>query len=81
MNEAASAVADGIAPAAEIDRAMQLAANWPHGPLAWGERIGLERVVNALDGLHAAMPDGRYRVTPLLRSLAEHGGSFFAEPT
>ncbi|MEO8510822.1 MAG: 3-hydroxyacyl-CoA dehydrogenase NAD-binding domain-containing protein [Chloroflexota bacterium] len=81
VNEAASAVADGVAPAREIDRAMQLAANWPHGPLVWGERIGLEQVVNALDGLHAAMPDGRYRVTPLLRSLAEHGGSFFAQPT
>jgi 3-hydroxybutyryl-CoA dehydrogenase len=79
VNEAASAVADGVAPAREIDRAMQLAANWPHGPLAWGERIGLAQVVNALDGLHASTPDGRYRVTPLLRSLAEQGGSFFAE--
>lgn len=80
VNEAASAVADGVASAEEIDRAMQLAANWPRGPLAWGERIGLEQVVNALDGLHAAVPDGRYRVTPLLRSIAVSGGSFFAEP-
>jgi 3-hydroxybutyryl-CoA dehydrogenase len=79
VNEAASAVADGVASAADIDRAMQLAANWPRGPLAWGERIGLRQVVNALDGLHAAVPDGRYRVTPLLRALAERDGSFFAE--
>lgn len=80
VNEAASAVADGVAPAAEIDRAMRLGTNWPAGPLAWGERIGLREVVHALDGLHAAVPDGRYRVTPLLRTLAEAGGSFFAKP-
>jgi len=35
-------------------------------------------VVKTLDGLHASVPDGRYRVVPLLRSLAERGGSFFA---
>jgi len=34
-------------------------------------------VVGTLDALHAAVPDGRYRVTPLLRSLAEREGSFF----
>jgi 3-hydroxybutyryl-CoA dehydrogenase len=79
VNEAASAVADGVAPAVAIDEAMQLAANWPAGPLAWGERIGLQQVVNALDGLHAAVPDGRYRVTPLLRTLAAQDGSFFSE--
>lgn len=79
VNEAASAVADGVAAPVDIDRAMQLAANWPHGPLAWGERIGLRQVVNALDGLHGSAPDGRYRVTPLLRALADDGGSFFTE--
>jgi hypothetical protein len=34
--------------------------------------------VHTLDALHAAEPDGRYRVVPLLRSLAERGESFFA---
>jgi hypothetical protein len=34
-------------------------------------------VVHTLAALHAAVPDGRYRTTPLLRSLAESGGSFF----
>ena len=55
---------------------MRLAANWPEGPLAWGERIGLSSVVHTLDALHAVVPDGRYRVTPLLRLIAERGGSF-----
>jgi 3-hydroxybutyryl-CoA dehydrogenase len=78
VNEAASAVADGVAAPAAIDTAMQLGANYPSGPLEWGERIGLGRVVRTLDGLHAAVPDGRYRVTPLLRLLAERNGSFLS---
>ena len=77
VNEAASAVADGVADPEAIDTAMRLGTNWPEGPLAWGERIGLPSVVHTLDALHAAVPDGRYRVVPLLRSLAD-GGSFFA---
>ena len=80
VNEAASAVADGVASPEAIDTAMRLASNWPDGPLAWGERIGLEPVVHTLDALHLAVPDGRYRVTPLLRALSLNGGSFFAEP-
>ena len=76
VNEAASAVADGVATPEGIDTAMRLGTNWPEGPLAWGERIGLASVLHTLDALHAAVPDGRYRATPLLRSLAD-GGSFF----
>jgi 3-hydroxybutyryl-CoA dehydrogenase len=78
VNEAASAVADGVATPAAIDTAMRLGTNYPSGPLEWGERIGLAHVVHTLDALHALVPDGRYRVIPLLRSLAERGGSFFA---
>jgi len=80
VNEAASAVADMVASPEAVDTAMRLASNWPDGPIAWGERIGLASVVHTLDALHAAVPDGRYRVTPLLRALAMTGGSFFAEP-
>ena len=76
VNEAAFAVADGVATPDAIDTAMRLGTNWPEGPLAWGERIGLHSVVHSLDALHAMVPDGRYRVVPLLRSVAD-GGSFF----
>jgi 3-hydroxybutyryl-CoA dehydrogenase len=78
VNEAASAVADGVASPEAVDTAMRLGTNYPSGPLEWGERIGLAHVVGTLDALHALVPDGRYRVVPLLRSLAESRGSFFA---
>jgi 3-hydroxybutyryl-CoA dehydrogenase len=78
VNEAASAVADGVAAPDAIDTAMRLGTNYPSGPLEWGERIGLEHVIHTLDALHASVPDGRYRAVPLLRYLAERGGSFVA---
>jgi 3-hydroxybutyryl-CoA dehydrogenase len=77
VNEAASAVADGVASPEAIDTAMRLGTGYPSGPLEWGERIGLSHVVHTLDALHAAVPDGRYRVIPILRTLADDGGSFF----
>jgi 3-hydroxybutyryl-CoA dehydrogenase len=77
VNEAASAVEEGVATPEAIDIAMRLGTNYPSGPLEWGERIGLGHVVHTLDALHGAVPDGRYRVIPLLRQLAEAGGSFF----
>jgi len=78
VNEAASAVAARVAAPESIDTAMRLGANYPSGPLEWGERIGLSEVVRTLDTLDAVAPDRRYRVVPVLRSLAESGGSFFA---
>ena len=79
VNEAASAVAEGVATPEAVDTAMRLGTNYPSGPLEWGERIGLAHVVGTLDALHALVPDGRYRVVPLLRSLAERDGSFFEQ--
>jgi 3-hydroxybutyryl-CoA dehydrogenase len=78
VNEAASAVEAHVAEPEAIDLAMRLGANYPAGPLEWGERIGLAGIVETLDALEREASDGRYRVVPSLRSLAESGGSFFA---
>jgi 3-hydroxybutyryl-CoA dehydrogenase len=79
VNEAASAVADGVATPAAVDTAMRLGTNYPSGPLEWGERIGLDHVLHTLDALNATVPDGRYRAVPLLRQVADRGGSFFGK--
>jgi 3-hydroxybutyryl-CoA dehydrogenase len=79
VNEAASAVAEGVAAPEAVDTAMRLGTNYPSGPLEWGERIGLDHVIHTLDALHAQVPDGRYRAVPLLRQLAERGGTFFSD--
>ena len=40
INEAIGILADGVASADDIDKAMKLGANHPMGPLALGDLIG-----------------------------------------
>jgi 3-hydroxybutyryl-CoA dehydrogenase len=67
INETAFALDEGIASADDIDTALKLGLNYPLGPIAWSERIGLDRVVTTLDGLHTYYGEERYRVAPRLR--------------
>ena len=73
INEAAFALDGGVAGAAEIDTALKLGLNFPAGPLEWSERIGIERVVTTLDGLHTYYGEERYRVAPRLRRALQAG--------
>lgn len=77
INEAALALQDGVATAEEIDQAMRLGLNYPHGPLAWGDRIGLDRVLAVMDGLYAEFKEERYRPVPLLKQRVRAG--FYGE--
>jgi 3-hydroxybutyryl-CoA dehydrogenase len=71
VNEAAFALGEGIASPEDIDTAMRLGTNWPIGPLEWGERIGLKKVLVNLENLQGATGDDRYRAAPLLVRLVE----------
>jgi 3-hydroxybutyryl-CoA dehydrogenase len=66
-NEALDAVNHGVCSAAAVDIAMQKGVNYPRGPLAWADAIGLRHVLAVLDNLGAAYGEDRYRVSPLLR--------------
>ena len=61
VNEAADAVHQGIASAEDVDAAMQKGVNYPVGPLAWGQRIGLSHVAAVLRHLAQAYGEDRYR--------------------
>ena len=64
-NEAADVVHTGVASAEAVDQAMRLGVNYPSGPLAWAEAIGLGRVVRR------ARPSGAHlRRGPLPRLVA-----------
>ncbi len=73
VNEAAFALTEGVASAEDIDQAMKLGTNYPHGPLAWGDQIGLDQVAGVIAALGECYGPDRYRPAPLLRQLVQAG--------
>ena len=80
-NFGADAVHVGIADAPGVDRAMQVGFNYPKGPLAWAQSLGLPFVVSVLDHLARTYGEDRYRASPLLRRHAASGARFFFSAT
>jgi len=72
-NEAAEAVTQGVATPADLDDAMRKGVNYPRGPLAWADAIGLARVRDVLANLAAHYGEDRYRVAPLIARRAVTG--------
>lgn len=73
INEAASAVLEGVATPADIDQAMKLGANYPYGPLEWGDYLGLDTVLGVMNGLFSEWGEDRYRPSPLLKRMVLAG--------
>ena len=73
VNEAISALAEGVASARDIDTAMKLGTNYPHGPLEWGEYLGIDTIYGIMNGLYAEWHEDRYRPHPLLMRMASAG--------
>jgi 3-hydroxybutyryl-CoA dehydrogenase len=73
VNEAATALGEGVASAGDIDTAMTLGLNYPRGPLEWGDRIGLDVVLGVMQGLFEEFGEDRYRPSPLLRRYVQAG--------
>jgi 3-hydroxybutyryl-CoA dehydrogenase len=81
-NEAADAVNQGVCSAAAVDVAMQKGVNYPRGPLAWADSVGLGHIVAVLANLATSYGEDRYRVSPLLRrkiAAHPHGAKFHAQ--
>lgn len=72
-NEAADAVNQGVCSAADADLAIQKGVNYPLGPLAWAERIGVDKLLRVLQNLGEEYGEDRYRVAPLLRRVVASG--------
>jgi 3-hydroxybutyryl-CoA dehydrogenase len=73
INEALFTVQQDVASPSDIDEAMKHGTNYPHGPIAWGEKIGFANVSGVLDAIYEHYREDRYRTAPLLRQLAIAG--------
>jgi 3-hydroxybutyryl-CoA dehydrogenase len=73
VNEAAFALAEGVARPEDIDTALRLGANYPRGPLALADEIGLQTILAVIEGLQRETGEDRYRPAPFLRKMVAAG--------
>ncbi len=73
INEAVFTLYEGVASAADIDKAMKLGCNFPMGPLALADFIGLDTCLSILDVLYHDTGDSKYRACYLLRKMVRGG--------
>ncbi|MFT5872336.1 MAG: 3-hydroxybutyryl-CoA dehydrogenase [Clostridium sp.] len=73
INEAVGILAEGVASAEYIDKAMKLGANHPIGPLALGDLIGNDVCLDTMEVLYTQFCDPKYRPHPLLRRMVKAG--------
>jgi 3-hydroxybutyryl-CoA dehydrogenase len=73
INEAINCVYEGLAAPEDIDGMMKLGANHPMGPLALGDLIGLDVILNIMETLYKGFNDTKYRPSPLLKQMVAAG--------
>ena len=73
INEACFIYQEGLASVEDIDAAMKLGANHPMGPLALGDLIGLDIVLDVMEVLYTETGDPKYRPCTLLKKMVRAG--------
>lgn len=74
-NEGADAVNQQVCDAAAVDIAMKGGVNYPQGPMAWADSLGVATIMNVLDNLVENYGEDRYRPSPLLLRTALTGST------
>jgi 3-hydroxybutyryl-CoA dehydrogenase len=73
LNNAVRMLENGTASAGDIDAAMQGGCNFPMGPLALLDLVGLDTSLAILDALYNEFRDPNYAPVPLLRRMVSAG--------
>jgi 3-hydroxybutyryl-CoA dehydrogenase len=76
VNEAADVVNQGVCSVPDLDAAMEKGVNYPRGPLAWADMIGIKRIQMVLRNISNFYDEDRYRISPLLNEMALCGRTF-----
>ncbi len=72
-NESFRMLEEGVATAADIDKALKLGLNHPMGPFEMVDLVGLDARLNNLRALYEALKDPAYKPSPLLEKLVAEG--------
>ncbi len=73
INEAINCVYETVATPEDVDAMMKLGAAHPMGPLALGDLIGLDIVLDVMEVLYEGFADPKYRPSPLLKQMCDAG--------
>lgn len=73
INEAINCVYENVATPEDVDAMMKLGAAHPMGPLALGDLIGLDIVLDVMEVLYEGFSDPKYRPSPLLKQMCDAG--------
>ena len=76
INEAADTVNQQVCSIEAVDIAMQSGVNYPLGPFAWADKIGINKILEVLDNLQDNYGEDRYRASPFLIRRAASGKQF-----
>lgn len=72
-NEAAKLLDENAASIEDIDKAMRLSFNWPMGPFELADLVGIDVLVDLLEGIYQQTGWERYKPAPLLKRMVEIG--------
>jgi 3-hydroxybutyryl-CoA dehydrogenase len=73
MNEAAKLLEENLASIQEIDKIEKLSHNWPMGPFELADMVGIDVLVDLLEGVYQQTGWERYKPAPILKRMVELG--------
>ncbi len=73
INEAIYLLYEDAGTAESIDRVMKVGLNFPMGPLALADMIGLDVLLAVIEEMHRGYSDSKYRPCPLLKKYVAAG--------
>lgn len=77
INEACYTLQEGTAGIEDIDNGMRLGTNYPKGPFAWADEIGITDVYETLAAIYEDTKEERYKICPLLKTRYLRNQSFY----
>jgi 3-hydroxybutyryl-CoA dehydrogenase len=73
MNEAARLLEESLASIEDIDKIEKSSHNWPMGPFELADMVGIDVLVDLLEGIYQQTGWERYKPAPILKRMVELG--------